>query len=211
MLPFILTPSAWFLRGTNYEIAEINHNFTGREREIKLAEIDYRHDQKAEKVVKDIELKYQNITEYEYAIWKLKYDDKENEEEILNLKLQYNKISSEEYEREITKLQYTGVEQEIALAELDLKQNKIDEKTYEKTVATLKNEPWIGIKNDGYDPKQGVSGLFFEFDWNNQWISYLKENGYRGQSDEEIVEKWFQDTCRAVIMDEISEGFPWHS
>ena len=66
-------------------------------------------------------------------------------------------ISSEEYKRNF-KPKYTARNAENCIAELDLKQMKIDEK-HTKTVATPQNEPWIGIKNDGYD-HCGAVGLF---------------------------------------------------
>ena len=40
------------------------------------------------------------------------------------------------------------------------------------------------------------------FDWNDEFIIMLQENEYVGQSDEEIVNKWFNDVCRTVLFQE---------
>ena len=34
----------------------------------------------------------------------------------------------------------------------------------------------------------------------------LRLNGYRGATDEEVVDKWFQDLCRNVASDSGAEG-----
>ena len=35
-------------------------------------------------------------------------------------------------------------------------------------------------------------------DWNDEFVENLKQHGYLGQSDEEIVDRWFQTLCRTI-------------
>jgi uncharacterized membrane protein YdbT with pleckstrin-like domain len=66
-----------------------------------------------------------------------------------------------------------------------------------KEVATQKKEPWVGVL-DTHVNKENVRNGFFELDWNEYFVVQLKSAGYVGESDEEIVDKWFQELCRNV-------------
>lgn len=48
-------------------------------------------------------------------------------------------------------------------------------------------EPWVNMRSTGYDP---IKGFRVELDWNDAFIQYLRDNGFVGQSEEEIVQKW---------------------
>ncbi|MDK2773277.1 MAG: hypothetical protein KYX68_13810 [Flavobacterium sp.] len=52
-----------------------------------------------------------------------------------------------------------------------------------------KSEPWIELLNVNVRPGSG----FFELDWNDKFIHMLTQHGYQGQTDEEIVNRWFLD------------------
>ena len=47
-----------------------------------------------------------------------------------------------------------------------------------------------------------VRNGFFELDWNDYFVLELREQGYTGETQEEIVDKWFQDLCRGVGADQ---------
>jgi uncharacterized membrane protein YdbT with pleckstrin-like domain len=66
-----------------------------------------------------------------------------------------------------------------------------------KELATEKKEPWVGVL-DTHVNKENVRNGFFELDWNEYFVVQLKSAGYVGESDEEIVDKWFQELCRNV-------------
>ena len=51
------------------------------------------------------------------------------------------------------------------------------------------------------DPKQG----YMELDWNDEFVAMLTEKGYTGESDESVVNGWFNDVCRTVLLDEIQD------
>lgn len=66
-----------------------------------------------------------------------------------------------------------------------------------KEFATRKKEPWVGVLNTHVN-QENVRNGFFELDWNEYFIVQLKQAGYVGGSEEEIVDQWFQDLCRNV-------------
>ena len=51
------------------------------------------------------------------------------------------------------------------------------------------DEPYIEIVSEGIDP---IGRLKMEFDWNEAFIIDLRKNGFDGDSEEEIIQKWFQ-------------------
>ena len=70
-----------------------------------------------------------------------------------------------------------------------------------KEVATQNKEPWVGVL-DTHVNKENVRNGFFELDWNEYFVVQLKTAGYVGETDEEIVDKWFQELCRNVGAEE---------
>jgi hypothetical protein len=52
-----------------------------------------------------------------------------------------------------------------------------------------KVEPYVSIIGEHVDP---VNGIEIALDWNTEFITYLKQHGYTGTSDELVVQKWLQ-------------------
>jgi len=81
-----------------------------------------------------------------------------------------------------------------------------------KEVATERKEPYVAVL-DTHVNKDNIRNGFFELDWNEYFVLQLKEAGYQGSSEEEIVDQWFQELCRnvgaeaGVIMDRRASGF----
>jgi hypothetical protein len=76
-------------------------------------------------------------------------------------------------------------------------------KQTEKEIATEKGEPWVGILSMDIDPENMHQGAF-ELDWNDKFVANLVRAGYQGKpddSDAEIVDRWFQNICRHVVME----------
>lgn len=71
-----------------------------------------------------------------------------------------------------------------------------------KDIATRKNEPWIGVIETHVN-KENIRNGFFELDWNDYFIVQLKKEGYGvdGDSDENIVDRWFRELCANVVVD----------
>ena len=51
------------------------------------------------------------------------------------------------------------------------------------------------------NPETANAG-YIELDWNDKFVEFLHNNGYTGQNDEDVVNKWFNDVCRTVLLQE---------
>lgn len=72
-----------------------------------------------------------------------------------------------------------------------------------KELATEKKEPWVSIISLDVDPENLHQGSF-ELDWNEFFIARLVKSGYmmkKEDSDADIVDRWFQNVCRHVVME----------
>ena len=162
----------------------------------------------------EAEYYYNQGEELDRILLKINFDDKEDKEfqyKKLKLDIKYNHIEQEEYEYEKLKIDMPNSESKeylLAKLELDWKNKKIKEKReYEKEKATLNDEPWVTITGE-FDPKEGLNGLGIELDWNDLFIEELREEGYTGLTDLELIRQYFATVCRTVaeeegIMDEL--------
>jgi hypothetical protein len=72
-----------------------------------------------------------------------------------------------------------------------------------KEIATEKGEPYVAILSMDINPENLHEGAF-ELDWNDKFIANLIRAGYQGKpddSDSEIIDRWFQNVCRHVVME----------
>ena len=101
----------------------------------------------------------------------------------------------------------SGRDYDLAQAEYELsgsdKENKVTEinNKYDKEEATEAKEPWVNVIKMGIDPENVVQG-YFELDWNDEFVQYLMSQGIAGDSDEDVVNKWFNAVCRTVLLQE---------
>jgi hypothetical protein len=82
------------------------------------------------------------------------------------------------------------------------KESRAPKKT-EKELANERGEPWVGILSMDIDPDNLHQGAF-ELDWNDKFVANLVRAGYQGKptdTDAEIVDRWFQNICRHVVME----------
>ena len=73
----------------------------------------------------------------------------------------------------------------------------------EKDLATAAGEPWVSVIRMDVDPNNLHQGAF-ELDWNEIFVARLVKAGYMMKptdSDGEIVDRWFQNVCRHVVME----------
>jgi hypothetical protein len=172
-IPFRFTPAAWGLVGDAYDEAEAHYSLTGEALERKLANIRHKNDPTAlQRELLDLDSRYGRISAYDAAIRRVEFDHP------------------------------PGVTQDLARLDVDYEHGKLDKFTYQKQCANLKNEPWVAIINSGFEPEKGIDGVFFEFDWNDRWIEFLRNNGYAGHSDEQVIDEWFSDVCRSHGLNE---------
>lgn len=72
-----------------------------------------------------------------------------------------------------------------------------------KQIATENNEPYVAIVTMDIDPNNLHQGAF-ELDWNEIFIARLVKAGYMMKptdADSDIVDRWFQNVCRHVVME----------
>jgi hypothetical protein len=69
-----------------------------------------------------------------------------------------------------------------------------------KELATERGEPYVAVLSMDVDPENLHQGAF-ELDWNDKFVSNLLRAGYQGKTDSDIVDQWFQNVCRHVVME----------
>jgi len=72
-----------------------------------------------------------------------------------------------------------------------------------KELATEAGEPYVAIVSMDIDPANLHQGAF-ELDWNEIFVARLVKAGYmmkKDDTDAEIVDRWFQNVCRHVVME----------
>ena len=76
-----------------------------------------------------------------------------------------------------------------------------------KEIATEKGEPWVSVLSVELDPDNIGNGAF-ELDWNDKFVTNLVRAGYQsrpGEEDSAIVDRWFQEVCRNVVMENFEQ------
>jgi hypothetical protein len=69
-----------------------------------------------------------------------------------------------------------------------------------KDLATDRGEPWVAVLKLDIDPANPHQGAF-ELDWNEKFVANLLRAGYVGRTDADVVDQWFQNVCRHVVME----------
>ena len=69
-----------------------------------------------------------------------------------------------------------------------------------KDIATQNKEPWVSVLSVELAPDDVGNGAF-ELDWNEIFVAKLVKAGYSGNTDADIVDRWFQDVCRHVVLE----------
>jgi hypothetical protein len=181
LIPFWMMPGSWGLSGKTRATAEAEYYLTGTDLEFQLAEIHGKDEIDIHKRKLAIQLSIDEITQQEYdaAILRLDYSGKDLEGKLEELKLA-NSIKA--------------IEERFRNGEL--KQHEM-----EKEIANLKGEPYVGIVDLGL-VENNIEQGFFELDWNDDFVAMLHKNGFTGHSDEAVVNKWFNQICRTILIQE---------
>ena len=93
---------------------------------------------------------------------------------------------------------------EERFAEIDKEFNRITQDEYEKKIATLNGEPYVKVLNIDLDDNAPGAG-FFELDFNEHFVEYLANSGYEGVEPEQIVDNWFNDLCKNIVLSELED------
>ena len=116
-------------------------------------------------------------------------------------------LAGEQLERKLIEIDYEDgddKEKQIKLLEVDRKYGKLSDVEFNKQSATIKGEPYVGVLNTHFDPKKPKNG-FFELDWNEKFIEDLNASGYHGEKEEDAVNKWFNDLCKNILMEDMDQ------
>ena len=83
----------------------------------------------------------------------------------------------------------------------EVKDPKIEALMAEKEKATKDGKPWVAVLNTHIN-KDNIKNGFFELDWNNEFIEQLVDAGYKGESNEQIVDAWFKTIARDILAEQ---------
>ena len=70
----------------------------------------------------------------------------------------------------------------------------------EKKRATDNKEPWVGMLTMDVDYNNLDKGSF-ELDWNDYFVAQLMRAGYQGKVDSDLIDQWFTNICRNVVLE----------
>lgn len=128
---------------------------------------------------------------------------KELNNTLNKLSREYDKITLGDFQIADANINLTGKKLSLRLLELELLSHKKTEREYDKERATINEEPWVHIGEIGYEKDKPAEGSF-DLDWNDFFIADLKEAGYKGIADEDIVDLWLNELCKNVAMETYS-------
>ena len=83
-------------------------------------------------------------------------------------------------------------------------QKTVNKKDKEVTKETAVGH-WVKVIEVHFDKDNPQRG-YFELDWNEDFVGLLGEAGYAGPSDEAVVDLWFNDLCRSIVLEQEIEG-----
>jgi hypothetical protein len=93
--------------------------------------------------------------------------------------------------------------EQAQLETIKAKQEEAQAKLTPKERATARGEPWVDVLETHVN-KDNIRNGFFELDWNQEFITQLKQAGYGFDEDpeEEIVDRWFRDLARNMLSED---------
>lgn len=174
LIPFSWMPGSWGLNGDTREIAKAEYELTGIDLDNRLTDIRHKHDKQTASL-----------------------------EKLENLRRRYL-VDEYVYDTEVVKLSTYLDEDAKKLALLDVmkKHNKLDEDAYNRQRADILKQPWV-TQNIKWDPLNPGKHLL-KVDYNEYFLTDLREHGYTGIEDDDIVNMWLNDLFIAII--EESQG-----
>ena len=219
LIPFRWLPASWGLVGKPFDIAEAHYTLDGEDLERALIQINYGDEPQVvrEQTARMLHrLGKLDDRSLDQELAAAEYGGEENipHKEQLAIDLAHGALTQYDYQRAIVLHDIPdkdSVEHKVAMLKIDYDFDKIDQNNYEKSVANLTGQPWVGIIDHGFNPEDGVNGVYFEFDWNKEWIDFLRNNGYHGKSEEEIVEQWFSHVCGTQTEPDDNQPVPFNS
>jgi len=119
----------------------------------------------------------------------------------LRAKAEYE-LTGIELKKELARIDIDNdIDAQVSDMDIDVEAGTITKAQRDKAVAEIKDEPWVEVKHMEVNPEDVKAG-YMELDWNDQFVAMLHAQGYSGDSDESVVNKWFNDICTTVLMQE---------
>lgn len=126
-------------------------------------------------------------------------------------------VGIDKIEEEVALATQKRIEAEMAAAEAlkaaaNAKEEERKSKLSPKDLATEQKEPWVGVLTTHVN-KNNIRNGFFELDWNEYFVLELRNAGYFGETEEQVVDAWFCELCKTlgteagVDMDKRGSGF----
>lgn len=212
-------PGSWGLKGKTRQLAEAEYYFEGKELELQLVDINQPDLLQAELDKLDILLKYGDVTSAQYqtqtCMVKMRMVDRDVAGDLaqalakIELQLEYGEITPVDYLTEKCAIKVSiaerdivdPIEQGLTKLAIQLEHGAISEVQYNRQAADVKKEPYVNVVDIGVDPEGAITG-YLELDWNDEFVAMLQNNGYVGASDDAIVNKWFNNVCRTILIQE---------
>ena len=113
-------------------------------------------------------------------------------------------LSDEEYKRSEARQISNEKDMEERFSEIDLEFDRITQEEHDKKVATLNGEAYVKVVNIDLDTDSPGAG-FFELDFNEHFVEYLANSGYEGVEPDEIVDNWFNDLCKNIVLSDLED------
>ena len=129
----------------------------------------------------------------------------DQEKAKLDAKFKHGVLDAYEYDVQCARVQHTDdSELEQALLAIELKHHRISQTEHDRKLADLRGEPWVSMPDMKWDPSD-PSRSYFELDYNEHFVTFLRANNYKGVTDEQVVDKWLNDVCRSVAQDFVED------
>lgn len=207
-IPFKFTPAAWSLSGEAYEVAKACYELEGVELGMKLADIKYAHNEYERlKYRNRVEFEHNVISELDYLRTDIEIDyeycrisEFDCKSKILKLNHDHGLNPTYDYDLALLKREHkliTETEYQIQWLDLELKSGKLTINEHEKLVATANGLPWHKVISLSTDPGSPGAGSI-ELDWNSKFVEDLKEYGYEGATEEQVVDQWISELCKNI-------------
>lgn len=103
-------------------------------------------------------------------------------------------------EREDTRLQQVKDDAKVAVEE----RHEAEEIARKVAADDMKNseEPWVEVRAIVHDPKLGIK---VDMDWNDAFIVYLKQNGFTGVDDDQIIQKYIAILMKNMVDEHVEQ------
>lgn len=146
-----------------------------------------------------------------FSLWPANWglEGKRRQEQMLR----YYNHEGEDLDEKLLHLQYDTEssretrEYKRARLSFDLKYNNIDKNTYDRELATINDEPYFRVISGDYSSSRNGDGqMTFELDWNTKFVEQLAADGWEGITEDQIINNWFEDSCRQMLEDEEEEN-----